>query len=338
MNRYEKQMSFSPIGKAGQDKLGQAHVLLIGVGALGSASAETLVRAGVKTITVVDRDYVELSNLHRQQLYCEADVEQVLPKAIAAKRRLMEINSDVTITAHVMDATAHNLEPLLTSVDIIIDGTDNFDIRYIMNDLSVKHNIPWVFGACAGSYGMTKFFHPSEDPCLMCVMKLIPGEAMTCDSHGVIAPVIQQTSLMQTVHVLKWITGNANEIDRSMSIYDIWEGSYQKFSMKKMKKESCKTCGNERTFPYLQSLQDTNIAVLCGRDTIQIRVKDRSFDLTHLEMKLTAYGRTKKNPFLLSFTEHQSGKRMAIFKDGRVLVHGTKDIEEAKTFYHNMMA
>jgi len=221
VNRYEKQMSFSPIGKAGQDRLGQAHVLLIGVGALGSVSAETLVRAGVKTVTIVDRDYVELSNLHRQQLYCEADVEQVLPKAIAAKRRLEEINSDARIEAHVIDATARNLEPLLSDVDILIDGTDNFDIRFIMNDLSVKHNIPWVFGACAGSYGMTKFFQPNEDPCLMCVMKFIPGEAMTCDSHGVIAPVIQQTSLMQTVHVLKWLTGKSDVIDRSISIYDI---------------------------------------------------------------------------------------------------------------------
>ncbi|MBM7631911.1 ThiF family adenylyltransferase [Geomicrobium sediminis] len=337
MNRYEKQMSFSPIGKAGQDRLGQAHVLLIGVGALGSVSAETLVRAGVKTVTIVDRDYVELSNLHRQQLYCEADVEQVLPKAIAAKRRLEEINSDARIEAHVIDATARNLEPLLSDVDILIDGTDNFDIRFIMNDLSVKHNIPWVFGACAGSYGMTKFFQPNEDPCLMCVMKFIPGEAMTCDSHGVIAPVIQQTSLMQTVHVLKWLTGKSDVIDRSISIYDIWEGNYQKFSMKKMKKESCKTCGSERTFPYLQSLQQNDIAVLCGRDTIQIRMKDRSFDLSHLEMKLAAYGKTKKNSFLLSFTEYESGKRMAIFKDGRVLVHGTKDVEEAKVFYHEMM-
>lgn len=183
-NRYSRQELFSPIGERGQQKIGEKHVLIIGAGALGSANAEMLVRAGVGKVTIVDRDYIDWSNLQRQQLYCEADVESNLPKVVAAKRRLQAINSHVVVDAYVQDVTAEELEQLITDVNVMIDATDNFETRFIVNDISQKYSIPWIYGACVGSYGLSYTILPGKTPCLSCLLQSIPLGGVTCDTAG----------------------------------------------------------------------------------------------------------------------------------------------------------
>ncbi|MBB6450091.1 adenylyltransferase/sulfurtransferase [Geomicrobium halophilum] len=332
-DRYSRQTLFSPIGTAGQNQLAKAHVLIVGAGALGSSNAEMLTRAGVGTLTLIDRDYVESSNLHRQQLYTEADALNQMPKTVAAKEHLQLINGDTDIRAYILDAKASNLEPLLdASVDLMIDATDNFDIRFIMNDLSAKYEIPWLFGACAGSYGMAYMVRPWEGPCLNCLLSSIPSSVMTCESDGVIAPVVQQTTLLQSVEAMKWLSGNRTVVEDKLVIYDVWRGDHQRLGVQRAKVKECSTCGDTPVYPYLIAEENTKTAVLCGRETVQIRPDhQRSFDLTHMAAKLQPYGKIKRNPYLVSceLNEH----RLAIFQDGRVLVHGTKDIEQARGLY-----
>ncbi|SDI73181.1 ThiF family adenylyltransferase [Natribacillus halophilus] len=332
MDRYSRQISFKPMGTEGQHRLAEAHALIVGVGALGSTNAEMLVRAGIGTLTVIDRDYVETSNLHRQQLYTEADAADELPKAVAAKTHLQAINQETDVRTHIMDANAENLEPLLVSVDLMIDGTDNFDIRFIINDLAAKYEIPWLFGAFAGSYGMAYMVRPWDGPCLNCLLASIPSSVMTCESDGVIAPVVQQTALLQLVEAMKWMTGNRAEVEERLVIYDVWRGEQQRLDVQRAKAKDCPTCGEAPVYPYLTTGADTKTAVLCGRDTVQISPEhQRSFDLTHLEAKLQVHGKTKRNPYLLScvLDDH----RLAIFQDGRVLIHGTKNIDHARDIY-----
>ncbi|QQK74743.1 ThiF family adenylyltransferase [Salicibibacter cibarius] len=332
MDRYSRQTLFKPMGIEGQRRLANGHVLIVGAGALGSANAEMLTRAGIGKLTLIDRDYVEYSNLHRQQLYTEADAVEQLPKAVAAKTHLQAINGDTDVQAHIMDASASNLEPLLETVDLMIDGTDNFDIRFIMNDLAAKNEIPWLFGAFAGSYGMAYMVRPWDGPCLNCLLASIPSSVMTCESDGVIAPVVQQTALLQLVEAMKWLTGNRASVEERLVFYDVWRGEQQRMGVSRVKSDACPTCGEAPVYPYLSTAEDAKTAVLCGRDTVQIRPEQkRSFDLTNLETKLKAYGTTKRNPYLLSCVmgEH----RLAVFQDGRVLVHGTKNIDHARELY-----
>lgn len=202
-DRYSRQELFQPIGRAGQRKLGQKHVLIVGAGALGTANAEVLARAGVGKLTLADRDYVEWSNLQRQQLYTESDAEQRLPKAVALKKRLAAINSEIEIAAAVVDVTPVEIERLTNGVDLIVDGTDNFETRLILNDISQKRRIPWIYGACVASYGLSYTVLPGQTPCLQCVMERVPMGGETCDTAGVIAPAVQMVSAHQTSEALK---------------------------------------------------------------------------------------------------------------------------------------
>lgn len=332
-NRYSRQILFSPIGEEGQKKLSSKKVLLIGAGALGSGIAESLVRAGVGSLTIIDRDYVDETNLQRQQLYNEEDVEDQMPKAEAAKRRLMLINKEVVIESFVRDADPSFLEPLLQDIDLIMDGTDNFETRYMINDLAVKHGIPWIYGACVGSYGITYTILPNETPCLTCLMKTMPLGGDTCDTAGIISPAVTMVVSYQTTDALKILTGNQDKLKRELVSFDLWNNQYTSIKVSKMKKDSCPTCGTDRVYPYLQAEKTSRTAVLCGRDTVQIRPpENRTLNVTEKAARLE--GKVKDlfhNPFLLSF--HVDHLRLVAFKDGRVLVHGTKNTTEAKSVY-----
>ncbi|QFT88222.1 Molybdopterin-synthase adenylyltransferase [Bacillus sp. THAF10] len=337
MDRYSRQTLFDPIGLAGQERLIQKHVLLIGAGALGTGNAEVLVRAGVGKLTIVDRDYVEWSNLQRQQLYTEQDARKRLPKAVSAKERLKEVNSEVELVAHIMDVTAEDLEVIIKGerVDLIVDATDNFDIRMMINDVSQKYRIPWIYGACVGSYGISYTILPGETPCLNCLLQKVPLGGATCDTVGIIAPAVGMVVAHQTAEALKILSGNHAACNRKLVSFDLWKNQHVSLNVDKLKNATCDSCGSSRSYPYLSYENQTKTAVLCGRDSVQIRPSDTSESRNLIEVKaaLTAQGiKVDANPYLLSFQVDEH--RMVAFKDGRVLVHGTKDISRAKTMYH----
>lgn len=334
MERYSRQMLFTPIGEKGQDNIRKKHVLIVGAGALGTASAEMIARAGIGTLTIVDRDYVEWSNLQRQQLYIEDDAINRIPKAVAAKQHLEKINSEVDVLSYVEDVTSANIEEFAEGVDVIIDATDNFETRLLINDLSIKNNIPWIYGGCVGSYGLSFTIIPSETPCLHCLLKHIPFDGMTCDTVGVISPIVSMVASHQTAEALKILVGDMENMRGKLVSFDLWKNQYSSINMDRLKNDACPTCGSDPVFPYLTAEMETKAAVLCGRDTVQIRPssgKQFSFEQIAERIKPIADA-FLENPFLMSFTfgEH----RIVLFKDGRALIHGTKDISEAKKIYH----
>ncbi|KOS30335.1 thiamine biosynthesis protein MoeB [Bacillus anthracis] len=334
-NRYSRQELFSPIGEKGQKKIRKKHVLIIGAGALGTANAETFVRAGIGKLTIADRDYVEWSNLQRQQLYTEKDAKKNIPKAIAAKKHLKKINSEVKIKALVTDVTAEEMEELVKNVDVIIDATDNFETRLIINDISQKYNIPWIYGACVGSYGVTYTILPGKTPCLRCLLKSIPVSGATCDTAGIIQPAVQIVVAHQVTEALKILVEDFEALRETMLSFDIWNNQYQCIKLAKASKtDDCPSCGENPTYPYLKKENKTKTAVLCGRNTVQIRppYKEEMDFERYKELLNDRVNDLNVNPYLLSFSVEE--KRLVAFKDGRVTVHGTKDISEAKTVYH----
>lgn len=335
--RYSRQEIFAPIGLEGQMKLRNKHVLIVGAGALGTGSAEMLVRAGIGKITIADRDYVEWSNLQRQQLYTEEEAKQRIPKAVAAKKRLTAINSEVEIRCHVMDVSVEEMEQLVEDVDLILDASDNFDIRMIINDISQKHQIPWIYSACVGSYGISYTILPGETPCLNCLLENIPMGGITCETVGIISPAVQMVLSYQISEALKILVEDKLHLRNKLVSFDLWKNHYSAINVDKIKKENCLSCGVERSYPYLSFSNQTKTAVLCGRDTVQIRPREPvDRDLESLDKALSRQlGKVSRNPYLLSFStiEH----RLVIFKDGRVLIHGTKSIPEAKTLYHRYL-
>ncbi|KLA30487.1 molybdopterin-synthase adenylyltransferase MoeB [Bacillus cereus] len=333
--RYSRQQLFKPIGSRGQEKIRNKHVLIVGAGALGSASAESFVRAGIGKLTIIDRDYVEWSNLQRQQLYSEQDAREKIPKAIAAKNRLEQINSEVQIHAFVMDAVAENMEDLLKNVDVIIDATDNFDIRFVINDLSQKHNIPWIYGSCVGSYGMSYTVIPQETPCLHCVLKNVPVTGVTCDTAGIISPTVQVVAAYQVAEAFKILVGDFSAIRKTFFMFDIWSNQNHFIKLGKIKTDDCPSCGSHRTYPYLSYENQTKVAALCGRNTVQIRpVENRKYDFDDMEKVLNKLGKVDRNPYLLSC--QLNDYRVVIFRDGRVFIHGTNDISKAKQLYYRI--
>lgn len=333
-NRYSRQELFSPIGEKGQKKIGEKHVLVIGAGALGSANAEMLVRAGVGRVTIVDRDYIDWSNLQRQQLYCEEDVKNNLPKAVAAQRRLQAINSHVMIEALVQDVTAEELEELVKNIDVIIDATDNFETRFIVNDISQKYSIPWIYGACVGSYGLSYTILPGKTPCLSCLLQSIPLGGATCDTAGIIAAAVSLVVSHQVTETLKILVEDYEALRDGLVSFDVWKNEYSCMNVQKLRKHNCPSCGEEALYPYLSKENTSKTAVLCGRNTVQIRPphKERLDFERYKELLHNRVDDFMVNPYLLSFSIE--GKRLVAFQDGRVLVHGTKDVVEAKTIYH----
>ncbi len=336
--RYSRQQLFQPIGPEGQQKLADSSVLIIGAGALGTGIAETLARAGVGRLVIADRDYVEWSNLQRQQLYTEADALDRLPKAVAAAQRLRDVNSEIIIETHVVDVTFEEIEELINGVNLVMDATDNFDTRLLINDISQKHGIPWIYGGCVGSYGMTFTILPGQTPCLNCLLGTIPLGGDTCDTVGVIPPAVQIVVAHQTTEAFKLLTGHPEALRGTLLTFDVWRNEQSSVKVGSAKREDCLSCGEHRTYPFLTAASTRKSEVLCGRDTVQIRPAfKRKLPLAEIASRLERLmeGRVERNPFLVSFTI--GDRRMVLFEDGRALIHGTKNTAEAKAIYDRYM-
>ncbi|WP_339796152.1 ThiF family adenylyltransferase [Paenibacillus sp. FSL R5-0744] len=334
-DRYSRQVRFAPFGAEGQEGLAQSSVLVVGAGALGTGIAETLVRCGVGKIILADRDYVEWSNLQRQQLYTEVDAIERMPKAAAAQRRLQQINSEVVIEAYVIDVRAEELEGLVSGVDLIMDGTDNFDTRLIINDMAQKHGIPWVYGACVGSYGITYTILPGETPCLHCLLGTVPLGGDTCDTAGILPQAVQLVTANATAEALKLLGQRKDQLRNKLLTFDVWRNEYHEIGVKAAKKKNCPSCGSHPIYPYLMAANTERGDVLCGRDTVQIRpARPQKLNLQETADRLSRLGSgsVDSNAYLVSFIE--GPYRLVIFADGRALIHGTKDIAAARSFYH----
>jgi molybdopterin/thiamine biosynthesis adenylyltransferase len=333
--RYSRQVRFVPFGAEGQQELAQSSIFIVGAGALGTGIAETLVRCGVGRIIIADRDYVEWSNLQRQQLYTEADAQERMPKAAAAQRRLRQINSEVVIEAHIIDVRAEELEELISGIDLIMDGTDNFDTRLIINDIAQKYSIPWIYGACVGSYGITYTILPGETPCLHCLLGTVPLGGDTCDTAGILPQAVQLVTANATAEALKLLSKRKAQLRNKLLTFDVWRNEHHEIGVNAAKKENCPSCGSHPIYPYLTAANTERSDVLCGRDTVQIRpARPQKLNLQETANRLSrlGYGNVDSNPYLVSFID--GTYRMVIFADGRALIHGTKDIAAARSFYH----
>lgn len=333
-DRYSRQQLFQPIGPEGQQKLAESSVLIIGAGALGTGIAETLARAGVGRLVIADRDYVEWSNLQRQQLYTEADALARLPKAVAAEQRLRAVNSEIIIETHVVDVTYEEIEELIKDVNVVMDATDNFDTRLLINDIAQKYGIPWVYGGCVGSYGMTFTILPGQTPCLNCLLGTIPLGGDTCDTVGVIPPAVQIVVAHQVTEALKLLTGHPESLRGTLLTFDVWRNEQSSIKVGSAKREDCLSCGTHPTYPFLSAAGTRKSEVLCGRDTVQIRPAfKRKLPLPEIAARFERLGEGKveRNPFLVSFTI--GDRRIVLFEDGRALIHGTKNTAEAKAIY-----
>src|ERR1043166_5523797 len=281
--RYSRQILFREIGKAGQEKLLNSKILLVGCGALGASHAEMLARAGVGHLRIVDRDFVEFTNLQRQTLFKEADAAERLPKAIAAKTRIAEINSETDVDAIIADVNNSNVESLIDACDLILDGTDNFQVRYLLNDACVKHKRTWIYGAAVSSYGTTMTIIPGETPCLRCIFEDIPdaGSAPTCDTAGVIMPIIATVSATQVSEALKILVGDTDSLHHSLMQFDVWANDRQRIKLGEPDPQ-CKTCG-QHIYEFLDAEASESSAVLCGRNAVQIApLRPTEFDLPQI--------------------------------------------------------
>src|SRR5699024_661577 len=328
MERYSRQTLFSPIGKEGQNKLLNSTVLIVGVGALGTVISNHLVRAGVGNVRIVDRDFVEWSNLQRQMLFDESDAEQSLPKAIAAKHKLEAINQTVNIEAIVDHVNAENIDQLVEDVDVILDGTDNLSTRFLLNDVSFKKGIPFAYGVVVASRGMTAFFEPGRNPFLRCLMSPTADRGQTCDTVGVISTIVDIVASLQVTETLKFLTGNNKNIVRALKSFDTWFNQSYDLTFNGAK-ENCLTC-QVGEFPSLER-KAREETVLCGRDSVQIS-RETTFDLDELENQLDQIGEVSRTAFLLKATIDDS-KTYVIFENGRIIVQGTEDINQAKSWY-----
>lgn len=331
-DRYSRQILFNGIGEEGQRKLLAARVLIVGCGALGSAHAEALGRAGVGRIRLVDRDFVEPSNLQRQTMFTESDAEQRLPKAIAAANHLHEINSEIEIEPHVADVNYSNIEQLIDGCDVVLDGTDNFTTRYLINDACVKHETNWIYGAAVGSYGVTMTIRPHQSACLRCVFEEAPpaASAPTCDTAGVIMPIITLVSAMQVTETLKLRAGRVENLHQSLMQFDVWRNEWRKIAIGAPNPD-CRTCGLGQ-YETLNPVSTETAAVLCGRDAIQISPSQpTSIDFHSLAERLRPAGDVKFNEYLLRF---KTGPfELTVFQDARSIVRGTDQIATARSLY-----
>jgi molybdopterin/thiamine biosynthesis adenylyltransferase len=331
INRYRRQVRFAPFGEAGQQELGKSRVLIVGCGALGCVSADLLVRAGVGFVRVVDRDFVERDNLHRQVLFTEADAAEQLPKAVAGANRLKAVNSQVIVEPVVADVNSNNLRSLAADVQLIIDGTDNFETRYLLNDFAVENNRPWVFAGCVGAEGQTMAIVPGKSPCLSCFLPEPPPAASmpTCESAGVLAPIVSVVAAYQAMEAIKLLSGNTAAVNPQLTVFDMWNNHVRSINMQQSRRDDCPTCG-QRHFPWLTGERGSAVTKLCGRNSVQISPPpgDR-IDLAVLAEKLERVGRVTKNPFLVRVGVDEF--LITVFADGRTIVGGTEDEAVART-------
>lgn len=330
-NRYRRQIRFAPFGETGQGKLREARMLVVGCGALGCVSADLLVRAGVGHIRIVDRDFVERDNLHRQTLFTETDADAQLPKAVAAAERLAVVNSEVAVESVVADVNASNIRHLAIGADVIVDGTDNFETRYLVNDLAVAHGVPWVFAGCVGAEGQTMAVLPGVSPCLSCFLPEPPPVAAmpTCETAGVLAPIVSVVAAYQAMEAIKIASGNASAVNPQLTVFDLWNNQVRAINLEASHRGDCPTCGM-RQFPWLNGDRGTAITKLCGRNSVQITPNlAEVLDLAVLAERLKAVGQVTANPYLVRLAVEKY--LITIFADGRSLVGGTEDEAEART-------
>ena len=327
--KYSRQILFSPIGVEGQAELLKSKVVILGCGALGTAQANTLVRAGVGTLRIVDRDFVEESNLQRQMLFDEADAKASLPKAVAAERKLRQINSDVRVEGIVADADSSNIEEFIEGFQVVLDATDNFETRYLVNDAAVKLGIPWVYGAVVGSYAATMSILPGRTACLACVFPKPPsGMHDTCDTIGVMGPAVSWAAALQCTEALKILLGRESDLHGSLVAYDLWSNHFQQ--VKTPRDPQCRVCVAHE-FAYLEQGGATHIS-MCGRNSVQIhQTESRALDLEALKARLQRFGPVHANEFLLKCS--LDPYELTVFPDGRVIVKGTQDPAVARGLY-----
>ena len=328
--RYSRQILFPGIGERGQEALLRSHAVIAGCGALGSFHGAALARAGIGRLTIVDRDYVEPSNLHRQWLFDESDAAEALPKAVAAERRLTRINSGIRVRGVVADLTASNADDLLADADLILDGTDNFETRYLINDFAVSHSIPWIYGAAVGSYGLSMPVVPGHTACLRCVYPDPPaGPQPTCETSGVIGAIVSLIATVQVADALKVLCGCFDPLHARLTTADLWESAGIRQIDPPPRDPACPCCAR-RQFPFLEESEQPPV-YLCGRNAVQIRYRGRPTNLQQLKTRLEPLGEVRVNEFVLRFFPEPY--EMTVFPDGRAIVKGTSDTGVARSLY-----
>ena len=334
LDRYHRQIILPFIGEAGQQRLLDSHALVVGCGALGTMIVDTLARAGVGRLSIIDRDTIDLTNLQRQVLFDEDDVKATIPKAEAAKARLARINSQVRVEARVDDFNHRNAKRYLDDADVIIDGLDNFETRFLLNDHAVRHTIPWIYGACVGSYGITLPIIPGKTPCLRCLLATAPppGSTPTCDQAGILAAVAGVIASHQTSEALKILTGNLEKVCGELLTVDLWENRWMRTRAGRSEFPGPCVCCTEGRFEYLEGEKGAMETTLCGRESVQILPPDPiDLDLEALSGNLKDAGRIERNRFLLRLELPE--QVLVVFPDGRALISGTKDPAVARSLY-----
>ena len=329
--KYSRQMLFAGIGEEGQRSLLASSAVIVGCGAIGAAAAGLLVRAGVGRVRILDRDFVEPSNLQRQTLFDEDDARATLPKAVAAQRKLRAINGSVAVEGLVSDLNPHNAEELLTGFDLILDGTDNFETRFLVNDFAVHSAKPWIYAAAVASYGVTMTVRPGFTPCLACLLESSAnghGLEETCDTVGVLGPIVNLIASLEVAEALKILAGREGSLHNRLISCDVWSGHFQ--SVRVARNLTCRACSS-RDFAYLRGEAQPHMT-LCGRDSVQIHERGRTLDLGGLQERLAAtVSDVRHNEFLLCF--RVDPYQMTVFADGRAILKGTKDPAVARSLY-----
>jgi adenylyltransferase/sulfurtransferase len=355
LSRYSRQILFADIGEAGQKKISAATVAVVGLGALGSASANALARAGVGRLKLIDRDVLELFNLQRQILYTEEDVRQQLPKAVAAEKRLRAINAEISIEAYPTELHADSIHRLLADAQVVIDACDNFETRFLINDFCAKEKIPWVYGACVGSYGLSLTIVPGLTPCFRCLVENLPapGSSPGCDTVGIIGPIASIISAVQVAEALKLLVGAEASLRRTLLIVEVWQNLFQEVDLRKRwaapggRRETCPVCSG-REYEFLTGHSTSVAAALCGRRAVHLRpaqAGEMKLDLTALARQLApilaqhnnnpvspaSFSQLQCNEYLLKFSV--DGFEITLFADGRAIVFGTDDVAKARSLY-----
>jgi len=330
-DRYSRQVLFRGIGAEGQRKLAAARVAIVGCGATGSALAGLLARAGVGTMRVVDRDYVEPSNLQRQSLFDEQDAAESLPKAIAAARKIATFNSQIVVEPKVDDLVPGNIEVLLEGMDLILDGTDNFETRYLINDYAVNRSLPWIYSAAVGSYALTLNVLPTQTACLACIFPDSPrGMVETCETSGILNSAVNLVASIAATEALKLLVGGeaATHLRRTLLSFDVWTNEHAEISAAKPR-PGCRACG-ERDFVHLAGEGRPHIT-LCGRNSVQIHERQRPINFAEMDLRLRPHGVVRHNDFVLKFW--RAPYEMTLFPDGRAIIKGTTDTAVARSLY-----
>jgi adenylyltransferase/sulfurtransferase len=327
--RYSRQVLFAGIGVEGQKHLAAAEVAIVGCGATGAALASLLARAGVGRLRIIDRDYIETSNLQRQTLFDEADAAESLPKAIAAARKIAAFNSQIVVEPRVADLTPDNAEELLSGVGLILDGTDNFETRYLLNDYAVKNSLPWIYTAAVGSYAATLNILPGKTACLCCIFPDPPsGMVETCETSGILNSAVNLAASIAATEALKMLVGAEDQMRRTLLSFDLWRNEHAEVTAEKPR-AGCRACA-EREFIHLAGEGRPHIT-LCGRNSVQIHERHRPIDLGEMSDRLRSHGSVRHNDFVLKFWREPY--EMTLFPDGRAIIKGTTDTAVARSLY-----